>query len=82
MRLALAAGAMCLCLVGIASQSEPPKAPEPATVAAAGTSGSEDAVKHAKRTACLKEAKSKKLIGADRAAFLRDCIAAPSAAGT
>jgi hypothetical protein len=82
MRLALAAGAVCLCLVGIASQSEPPKAPDPAVVAASGTAGSEDAAKHARRTACLKEAKTKKLIGADRAAFLKDCIAAPSAAGT
>jgi hypothetical protein len=82
MRLALAAGAVGLSLAGIASQSEPPRAPDPATVAAAGTAGSEDAAKHAKRTACLREAKSKKLISADRAAFLKDCIAAPSAAGT
>ena len=79
MRLAFAAGAVCLSLVGIASQPAPPKAPETATVAAAG---SEDAAKHAKRTACLKEAKSKKLIGADRSAFLKDCIGTPSAAGT
>jgi psiF repeat len=81
MRLAVAAGAVCLSLVGIASQPEPPKNPDPATVAAASTAN-DDAAKHAKRTACLKDAKNKKLIGADRSAFLKDCIAAPSSAGT
>jgi hypothetical protein len=33
------------------------------------------AAKHAKRTACLKDAKTKKLVGADRTAFLKTCIA-------
>jgi hypothetical protein len=82
MRLAFAAGAVCLSLVGIASQPESPKVPDPATVAAAGMAGNEDAAKHAKRTACLKDAKSKKLIGAERTAFLKDCIGKPAAAGT
>jgi hypothetical protein len=35
------------------------------------------AAKHAKRTACLKEAKDKKLVGADKTSFLKGCIAAP-----
>jgi psiF repeat len=35
------------------------------------------AAKHAKRTACLKEAKTKKLVGADKTSFLKSCIAAP-----
>jgi hypothetical protein len=82
MRLAFAAGAVCLSLVGIASQPEPPKAADATTIAAAGTAGNEDAAKHSKRTACLKEAKSKKLLGPDRTAFLRDCMTAPSHAGT
>jgi len=82
MRLAFAAGAVCLSLVGIAGQPEPPKNPDPVTVAANTTSANDDAARHAKRTACLKDAKAKKLIGADRSAFLKDCIAAPSAAGT
>jgi hypothetical protein len=82
MRLAFAAGAMCLSLVGIANQPEPTKTPEPATVAVSNAAANEDAAKHAKRTACLKEAKSKKLIGAERAAYLRNCIAPPSGAGT
>jgi psiF repeat len=81
MRLAFAAGAVCLSLVGIAGQPAPPKNPDPTTVAAASTAN-DDAAKHAKRTACLKNAKAKKLIGADRSAYLKDCIAAPSAAGT
>jgi|HubBroStandDraft_2_1064218.scaffolds.fasta_scaffold4248136_1 psiF repeat len=81
MRLAFAAGAVCLSLVGIAGQPDPPKKPDPATVAAT-TTANDDAAKHARRTACLKDAKARKLIGADRSAFLKDCIAAPSAAGT
>jgi hypothetical protein len=35
------------------------------------------AARHARRTACLKEAKARKLIGAKKAAFLKDCLAAP-----
>ena len=35
------------------------------------------AAKHAKRTACLKSAKAKKLVGAQKTAFIKDCIAAP-----
>jgi hypothetical protein len=82
MRLAFAAGAVCLSLVGIASQPEPPKTSDAAIVASAGTADNEDAAKHAKRTACLKEAKSKKLLGPDRTAFLKDCMAAPFHADT
>jgi hypothetical protein len=33
------------------------------------------AEKHAKRTACLKEAKSKKLVGAQKTAYVKDCMA-------
>jgi hypothetical protein len=35
------------------------------------------AAKHAKRTACLKDAKTKKLVGAEKTSFLKSCIAAP-----
>lgn len=35
------------------------------------------AKRHAKRTACLKNARTKKLIGPDKTAFLKNCIAAP-----
>jgi hypothetical protein len=58
-----------------------PAAATPAAVAgsAAGTPASapsDAAAKHAKRTACLKDAKAKKLVGADKTAFLNACIAA------
>jgi hypothetical protein len=36
---------------------------------------SDAAERHAKRTACLKEAKSKKLVGAQKTAYLKDCMA-------
>lgn len=53
-------------------------APPAATPAAATPAASGDAAaKHAKRTACLKDAKAKKLVGADRTSFLNACIAAP-----
>lgn len=53
----------------------------PAAAPAAGTvpagAGSDDAAKHAKRTNCLKQAKVKKLIGAQKTAFIKDCVGAP-----
>ncbi len=52
--------------------SAAPAAPTP-SAAASGDA----AAKHAKRTACLKDAKTKKLVGADRTTFLNACIAAP-----
>ena len=53
-------------------------AAKPSTMTPAATAASDAAAKkHAKRTACLKDAKSKKLIGADKALFLKSCIAAP-----
>ncbi len=35
------------------------------------------AARHAKRTACLKEAKTRKLVGAQKTAFLKSCFTAP-----
>jgi hypothetical protein len=49
-------------------------AAKPAPAAAAPTGDA--AAKHAKRTACLKDAKTNKLVGAEKAAFLKNCIAA------
>lgn len=46
-------------------------APSPAPVAG------DAAARHVKRTACLKEARTKKLIGAEKTAFLKNCIEAP-----
>jgi hypothetical protein len=53
---------------GAAANSAPP-APAPLS--------GDAAAKHAKRTACLKSAKAKKLVGAEKTSFLKTCIAAP-----
>jgi hypothetical protein len=45
--------------------------------AGANDAGSSDAARHAKRTECLKQAKAKKLVGEDRAAYIKACLAAP-----
>ena len=87
MRALLPAMTVCLLLLGVgsaaliaAAQSEPgaPAAPAHPPVAATGTSPDNDAAaKHAKRTACLKEARAKKLVGAQKTAYVKDCTAAP-----
>ena len=86
MRVLLPAMIVCLLLaVGSvasipAAQSEPAAsaAPGQPPVAATGTNADNDAAaKHAKRTACLKEARSKKLVGAQKSAYIKDCTAAP-----
>jgi hypothetical protein len=55
-------------------------APAAASGATSGAASGDAAAKHAKRTACLKDAKTKKLVGADKTSFLKSCIAAPSQA--
>jgi psiF repeat len=54
----------------VAAATPASAAPGPAPVAG------DAAAKHLKRTACLKEAKTKKLIGAEKTAFLKSCIEA------
>ena len=39
--------------------------------------GSSDAARHAKRTECLRQAKAKKLVGADKNAYVKTCLSAP-----
>jgi hypothetical protein len=79
-RIAIVAATVWICLLpaagGFADTSAAP-APSPAPAPAAGPMSSDAAAKHAKRTACLKEAKTKKLMGADKTSFLKNCIAAP-----
>jgi hypothetical protein len=87
MRLAFAASALCLSALSLsvltlaAQQITPPAAAATAPPADAAPSpapvAGDAAAKHLKRTACLKEAKTKKLIGADKTAFLKTCIEAP-----
>jgi hypothetical protein len=85
MRLALAASSLYLCLSAVsvpaesadAQQSAAPAASTiPVANAAGAASANDAAAKHAKRTACLQEAKTKKLLGADKTAFLKSCNAA------
>jgi hypothetical protein len=55
----------------------PPAAAPAATPSAGEPAAGDAAAKHAKRTACLKDAKSKKLVGAEKNAFVKSCTAAP-----
>ena len=52
------------------TQSTPPAPLPPATK----MSGDNDAEKHARRTACLKDARARRLVGAQRTAFVRNCL--------
>jgi hypothetical protein len=38
---------------------------------------SEAAVRHARRTACINQARAKKLVGAQKTAYIKGCIGAP-----
>jgi len=49
----------------------------PATeIKTAEGSAADAAARHTKRTECIKEAKAKKLVGADKSSFIKDCVAA------
>jgi hypothetical protein len=61
----------------IPGTAEPGAAAAPAGSPAATPPAGDAAAKHAKRTACLKDAKAKKLVGAEKTAFLKNCIAPP-----
>jgi hypothetical protein len=89
MRLAFTASALCLSILVFAAQQATSQTPAPSTAAPASTlapstaapaatpATGDAAAKHAKRTACLKETKARKLLGAEKTAFLKDCISAP-----
>jgi hypothetical protein len=92
MRFSTVAAAVCLSLSPLMSgfaaapalrTDSPVTAAPAATVPAAAKPASpappsgDAAAKHAKRTACLKDAKAKKLVGAEKTEFLRSCLAAP-----
>lgn len=65
----------------VAPAATSPAATSPGGTSRAGTSpaasSGDAAAKHAKRTACLKEAKTKKLVGAAKTSFVKNCVAAP-----
>lgn len=58
-------------------ESTAPAAPKSSTGKPAAPISGDAAAKHAKRTACLKDAKIRKLVGAEKTSFLMTCIAAP-----
>jgi hypothetical protein len=77
MRLALAASALCLSFLVLAALPATPQAGAPAATAPSAQVANDAAARHAKRTSCLREARSRKLIGAEKTAFLKNCIDAP-----
>jgi hypothetical protein len=81
-RLAYWARAACVGLVLLSvqaaiSQSNPPPAPPAQSTAPGSAAPSDAAEKHIKRTACLKQAKAKKLVGDQKNAFIKHCVDAP-----
>jgi hypothetical protein len=54
-------------------------APAPTPVPAGNTSAADNeaAARHAKRTACITQARVKKLVGAQKTAYIKGCIGAP-----
>ena len=86
MRFSAMAAAVCLSLLPLgggfadvpgtaaSASAAPPGAKAPATAAAPA---GDAAAKHAKRTECLRDAKAKKLVGAEKTAFLKSCIETP-----
>jgi len=70
--------AVCLSLLTIAPGfAGTPSAAKPSAPPAPAASSGDAAAKHAKRTACLKEAKARKLVGAAKTSFVKNCAAAP-----
>jgi hypothetical protein len=83
MRPAFAASALCLSLLLLAALPATPQTPVAASTVTASTPtpsaaqvANDAATKHAVRTACLKDVKTRKLIGADKTTFLKGCMEA------
>ena len=83
---ATAVGLCCLMPLSITSAAPPsvaqPAAPTraPATTVATAAATSDGfaaaaAARHTKRTACLQEAKAKKLVGSNKNDYVQDCLA-------
>jgi hypothetical protein len=76
-RYSTVAAALYLSLLPIAQGFDGvPDTAAPAATSPSAASG-DAAAKHAKRTACLKDAKAKKLVGAAKTSFVKNCVAAP-----
>jgi hypothetical protein len=87
MRCSLAVYCLMLASLGAGSWAWPappapasppaPARPAPPAAPAPSAADNEAAAKHAKRTACLSQARTKKLVGAQKNAFVKDCIGQP-----
>jgi hypothetical protein len=86
MRLSLPAIALSVCVspLGLAASgasgdvaktASPKTVPATAAAPTPDAAASDAAARHAKRTACLKQAKAKKLVGAEKNSFIKDCVA-------
>jgi hypothetical protein len=82
MRSGYPAAVLCFALAPLGAQlacaqsaqnAAPAAAPPAAQAATPATTGSDAADRHAKRTACIKDAKAKKLHGPDRTAYIKSC---------
>jgi hypothetical protein len=61
----------------VSAPSATPHAPAPAPAATASVADNEAAARHAKRTACITQARAKKLVGAQKTAYIKGCIGTP-----
>jgi hypothetical protein len=73
------AAAACLCVLAASSFSAVPATGDSQAAKAppAPLPPSDAAVKHAKRTACIKDAKAKKLVGAEKNSYIKACATTP-----
>ncbi len=88
MRFSVAAVALCFSLLAFAAvytaasraattAPAPPSPPAPSPPAPSPADSADAAAKHAKLTACLKDAKVRKLVGAAKTAFVKECTSKP-----
>ena len=78
--IALSAVAGGWAAAGAAPPAAVPASPAGTPPVSAGSTSSADneaAVRHARRTACINQARAKKLVGAQKTAYIKGCIGAP-----
>jgi hypothetical protein len=56
--------------------SKTPATTVPTSALASDSFAAKAAARHAKRTACLQEAKAKKLVGANKNSYIKECVGA------
>jgi hypothetical protein len=61
---------------GFRAEASAPPAPVPKPATAGSSIDNEAPARHARRTACLKDAKTRKLVGAQRNAYVKSCMGA------